>query len=48
MDTDERLSRLEAKLVEYDRLVAGLKAYARLTPTGRMLLKVLGVTGDGA
>ena len=42
MDTDERLSKLEEKLAEYDKLIARLKAYARLTPTGRILLKVLG------
>jgi hypothetical protein len=43
MDTEERLSRLEAKLAEYDGLIARLKAYARLTPTGRILLKTLGL-----
>jgi hypothetical protein len=44
MDTEERLSALERKLEAYDRLTARLTAYARLTPTGRMLLKVLGVS----
>jgi hypothetical protein len=43
MDTDERLSKLEQRLDEYERLIERLKAYARLTPTGRVLLKVLGV-----
>lgn len=43
MDTEERLTKLEAKLAEYDRLITALKAYAKLTPTGRILLKVLGV-----
>jgi hypothetical protein len=42
MDTEERLTELEAKLAEYDRLLERLKAYARLTPTGRLMLKVLG------
>jgi uncharacterized coiled-coil protein SlyX len=43
-DTEERLSKLEEKLAEYDRLIAGLKAYARLTPAGRVLLKALGAS----
>lgn len=42
MDTEERLSQIETKLAEYERLIERLKAYARLTPTGRMFLKVLG------
>lgn len=42
MDTEERLSRLEAKLAEYDRLIGALTAYARLTPVGRLLLKIVG------
>ena len=44
MDTDERLSRLESRLAEYDRLISALKAYARLTAGGRLLLKSLGVS----
>ena len=43
MDTDERLSKLEAKLAEYDRLIAKLKLFAKLSPTGRMLLKAVGL-----
>lgn len=44
MDTDERLSALERKLEAYDRLIAKLTAYARLTQGGRALLKVLGLS----
>jgi hypothetical protein len=40
--TEERLSRLEAKLAEHETLIAKLKAYARLFPAGRALLKALG------
>lgn len=40
--TEERLSRIEAKVAEHESLIAKLKAYALLTPTGRMLLKILG------
>ena len=43
MDTDERLSRLESKLAEHDDLIQKLVIYAQLTPTGRMILKILGV-----
>jgi uncharacterized coiled-coil protein SlyX len=42
METDERISALEARLAEYDQLVARLKAFAALSRTGRMLLKVIG------
>lgn len=41
MNTEERLSRLEEKMAEHETLIAKLKAYAALTPTGRMLLKIL-------
>jgi hypothetical protein len=44
VSTEERLSRLEAKLAEHENLIAKLKAYAVLTPAGRMLLKVLGAS----
>jgi len=44
MTTDERLSLLERKLAEHDRLIAKLVAYAKLTPGGRLLLKALGVS----
>lgn len=44
MDTDERLSMLEGRLAEHDRLIARLKAYARLFPSGRVLLKALGLS----
>lgn len=43
METEERLSKLEEKLAEYDKLIDRLKQFARLSPTGRALLKVLGV-----
>jgi hypothetical protein len=43
MDSDERIALLEKKVSEHDKLIAKLVAYARLTPTGRMLLKALGV-----
>jgi len=43
MDTEERLSALERKLESYDALLAKLKAYARLHPAGRLLLKGLGL-----
>jgi uncharacterized coiled-coil protein SlyX len=43
MTTDERLSQLEAKIAEYERLIGKLKEYARLTPGGRLMLKVLGL-----
>lgn len=43
MDTDERISALEARLAEYDRLISRLIAYARLHPSGRLMLKMLGV-----
>jgi len=42
MDTDERISQLEARLEEYDRLIARLKVFALLSKTGRVLLKVIG------
>lgn len=42
MDTDERLSRLERRLDGHDQLIAKLKAYARLFPAGRLILKALG------
>lgn len=42
MTTEERLSRLETKVAEYESLIGKLKAYAALTPGGRMLLKILG------
>jgi hypothetical protein len=44
MQTDERITALEKRLEEYDRLVARLKVYARITPTGRLLLKALGIS----
>lgn len=43
-DTDQRLSRLESRLAEHDRIITALKAYAKLHPAGRTLLKVLGLT----
>jgi uncharacterized coiled-coil protein SlyX len=44
VSTEERLSRLEAKLAEHEGLIAKLKAYALLTPAGRVLLKALGAS----
>jgi hypothetical protein len=44
MDTQERLSALEARLAEYDRLIEKLKAFARLSPAGRLLLKGMGLS----
>lgn len=43
MDTEERLSALERKLETYDALIAKLTVYAKLHPSGRLLLKVLGL-----
>lgn len=42
MNTEERLTKLEVQMAEYETLIAKLKAYAVLTPAGRMLLKILG------
>jgi hypothetical protein len=43
VDTDERLSRLESQLAEYDRLISRLKQYASCFPAGRVVLKFLGI-----
>jgi uncharacterized coiled-coil protein SlyX len=43
MTTEERLTRLEEKLAEHDAIIVRLTDCARLTPTGRMILKILGV-----
>lgn len=43
MDTEERLSRIESRLAEHDRLIERLISYAKLTPAGRVVLKVLGL-----
>lgn len=43
MDTEQRLSALERKLAEHEQLIAKLAAYAKLTPTGRTALKLLGL-----
>lgn len=43
MDTEERLSRIESRLAEHDRLIERLINYAKLTPAGRVVLKVLGL-----
>ncbi len=42
-DTEERLSALERKLAEHEALIAKLAAYARLTPAGRLILRVVGL-----
>lgn len=44
VSVEERVAWLELRLAHYDSLVAKLRAYARLTPTGRMLLKALGLS----
>jgi uncharacterized coiled-coil protein SlyX len=44
MQTDERITALEERLAQYDALIAKLRAYARLTTTGRVLLKALGIS----
>lgn len=44
MTTDDRLAVLERKIAEHERLISVLKQYARLTPTGRALLKLMGST----
>jgi hypothetical protein len=44
VDTDERLTRLESRLAEHDRLISMLKQYARMFPAGRALLKALGIS----
>jgi uncharacterized coiled-coil protein SlyX len=43
MNTEERLSALEEKQAEHEALIAKLAAYARLTPAGRVILKVIGL-----
>jgi hypothetical protein len=43
MDTDERLSALEAKLAAHDELIGKLIKFAGLTPGGRYILKSLGI-----
>jgi hypothetical protein len=44
MDTDERIALLEQKLAGHEKLIARLIAYGRLTPRGRQLLKILGIS----
>jgi hypothetical protein len=44
MDTEERVTLLEQKLADHDRLIGKLIAYARLTPSGRMILALLGIS----
>lgn len=43
MDTEERLSALERQVHEHEAIIAKLAAYARLTPVGRAVLKVIGL-----
>jgi hypothetical protein len=43
METEERLTALEAKLAAYDTLVGRLIAFARTSAKGRLLLKALGL-----
>lgn len=44
MDTEERVSALERKVAEYDRIIAWLMVYARMTRAGRVFLKGLGLS----
>jgi uncharacterized coiled-coil protein SlyX len=44
VDTEQRLSALEARLAAQEALIAKLRAYAALTPTGRAILKILGLS----
>jgi hypothetical protein len=43
VDTEERLSSLEAKLAAHDELIGKLIKFAGLTPGGRYILKTLGI-----
>lgn len=44
MDVDERVGRLEAEILELKCLVEKLTMLARVTPKGRMMLKLLGLS----
>ncbi len=44
MDSDERLALLEKKVAQHESLIVLLVAYARTTPKGRMMLKLLGIS----
>jgi hypothetical protein len=43
VDTEERLTALERKIEKYERMIAKLRTFAQLSPTGRMLIKALGL-----
>lgn len=43
MDTDERITALEARLDHYERIIGRLVQWASLTPKGRLILKALGL-----
>jgi hypothetical protein len=43
METEERLSALERKIEQYEALIDKLRTIARLSPTGRMIVKALGL-----
>ena len=43
LTVEERVTFLEERLAHYDSLIARLAAYAKLTPTGRLLLKAVGL-----
>lgn len=43
MDNEERLAVLEKKVAAYDTLIVQLVAYARTTPKGRLMLRMLGI-----
>jgi hypothetical protein len=43
VDTEERLNALERKIEHYERMIDKLRAIARLSPTGRMIVKALGL-----
>lgn len=44
MDTEERLATLERKAAEYDRIIAFLTIWARMTTRGRAILKQMGLS----
>lgn len=44
MDNDERIALLEKKVAEHESLIVLLVAYAKTTPKGRMVLKLLGIS----
>jgi hypothetical protein len=43
MDIEDRLTALEQKQADLDRVLSKLVAFARLSPAGRIILKTLGL-----